>query len=87
MRLRIRRRAKKELLDIDDDATFFAVVRAILDLEANPRPRGYDKVEGQEEVYRIWVGRDWRVLYSIGVGQGELIIEAVRRKDEGTYRG
>ena len=86
MRLRIRRRAKKELLGIDDDATFFAVVKAILDLEANPRPRGYDKVEGQEEVYRIGVGRDWRVLYSIGASQDELIVEAVRRKDEGTYR-
>jgi mRNA-degrading endonuclease RelE of RelBE toxin-antitoxin system len=86
VRLRIRRRAKKELLDIDDDATFFAVVRAILDLESNPRPRRYDKVEGQEEIYRIWVGRDWRVLYSIETGKGELIIEAVRRKDEGTYR-
>jgi mRNA-degrading endonuclease RelE of RelBE toxin-antitoxin system len=86
VRLRIRRRAKKELLDIDDDATFFAVVRAILDLESNPRPRGYDKVEGQEEIYRIWVGRDWRVLYSIEAGKGDLIIEAVRRKDEGTYR-
>lgn len=86
MRLRIRRRAKKELLDIDDDATFFAMVRAILDLEANPRPRGYDKMEGQDDIYRIWVGRDWRVLYSIDAGRGELIIEAVRRKDEGTYR-
>ena len=86
MRLRIRRRAKKELLDIDDDATFFAVVKAILDLETNPRPRGYDKVEGQEEVYRIWVGRDWRVLYSTSASQGELIVEAVRRKDERTYR-
>jgi mRNA-degrading endonuclease RelE of RelBE toxin-antitoxin system len=86
VRLRIRRRAKKELLDIDDDATFFAVVRAILDLESDPRPRGYAKVEGQEEIYRIWVGRDWRVLYSIETGKGDLIIEAVRRKDEGTYR-
>lgn len=86
MRLRIRRRAKKELLDIDDDAVFFAVVRAILDLEANPRPRGYDKVEGTSEAYRIWVGRDWRVLYSIQSDRNELIIEAVRRKDEGTYR-
>ncbi len=86
MRLRIRRRAKRELLDIDDDATFFAVVRAILDLEANPRPRGYDKVEGQEEVFRIWVGRDWRVLYSINAERNELVIEAVRKKDEGTYR-
>lgn len=86
MRLRIRRRAKKELLDISDDATFFAVVRAILELEVNPRPRGYDKVEGQEEIYRIWVGRDWRVLYSINAARDELIIEAVRKKDEGTYR-
>ena len=86
MRLRIRRRAKKELLDIEDDATFFAVVRAILDLEANPRPRGYDKVEGQDEVYRIWVGRNWRVLYSIDAERNELIIEAVRKKDKETYR-
>ena len=86
MRLRIRRRAKKELLDIDDDAAFFAVVRAVLDLEGNPRPRGYAKVEGQEEVYRIWVGWDWRVLYSINPDRNELIIEAVRKKDEGTYR-
>ena len=86
MRLRIRRRAKKELLDIDDDAVFFAVVRAILDLETNPRPRGYAGVEGQEEMYRIWVGRDWRVLYSINSDRNELIIEAVRKKDEGTYR-
>ncbi|HLC41267.1 MAG TPA: type II toxin-antitoxin system RelE/ParE family toxin [Methylomirabilota bacterium] len=86
MRLRIRRRAKKELLDIDDDTTFFALVRAILDLEANPRPRGYDKVEGQDELYRIWVGRDWRVLYSINAERNELVIEAVRKKDEGTYR-
>jgi mRNA-degrading endonuclease RelE of RelBE toxin-antitoxin system len=86
LRLRIRRRAKKELLDIDDDATFFTVVRAILEFEANPRPRGYDKVEGQPEVYRIWVGRDWRVLYSIAADREEVIIEAVRKKDEKTYR-
>lgn len=86
MRLPIRRRAKRELLEIDDDATFFAVVRAVLDLEANPRPRGYAKVEGQEEIYRIWVGRDWRVPYSINADRNELIVEAVRKKDEGTYR-
>jgi len=86
VRLRIRRRAKKELLDIDDDATFFSVVRAILDLEANPRPRGYDKVEGQEDIYRIWVGRDWRILYSIDAEHNQVIIEGVRRKSKGTYR-
>ena len=58
----------------------------MLDLEANPRPRGYEKVEGQEEVYRIWVGRDRRVLYSINADRNELIIEAIKKKDEGTYR-
>lgn len=86
MRLRVRRRAKKELLEIDDDATFFAVVKAILELGENPRPRGYDKVEGQEEIYRIWVGRDWRVVYSMDAERNELTIEAVRRTDERTYR-
>jgi len=63
-------------------ATFFAIVRAILDLEANPRPRGYDKVEGGDEICRIWVGRDWRVLYSISSARNELIVEAVRRTEE-----
>jgi mRNA-degrading endonuclease RelE of RelBE toxin-antitoxin system len=86
VRLRIRRGAKKELLDIDDDTTFFAVVRAVLELGSNPRPRGYDKVEGQPELYRTWVGRDWRVLYSIAADREEITIEAVRRKDEKTYR-
>lgn len=86
MRLRVRRRAKKELLEIDDDATFFAVVKAILELGENPRPRGYGKVEGQAEIYRIWVGRDWRVVYSMDAERNELTIEAVRRKDERTYR-
>ena len=75
MRLRIRRRAKKELLDIDDDAAFFAVLKAVLDLGENPRPRGYDKVEGSEGIYRVWVGRDWRLLYSINVDGNELIID------------
>lgn len=60
-------------------------MKAILDLEANPRPRSYDKVEGQDEVYRIWVGRDWRVLYSINRDRDELVIEAMRKKDERTY--
>ena len=77
MKLRIRRRAKKELLDIDDDAAFFAVLKALLDLGENPRPRGYDKLEGSEGIYRVWVGRDWRVLYSIHPDRNELTVEAV----------
>jgi mRNA-degrading endonuclease RelE of RelBE toxin-antitoxin system len=86
VKLRIRRRAKKELLDVDDDATFFALLQAMLDLGENPRPRGYDKVEGAGGIYRIWVGRDWRLLYAIDQERSELVIEAVRKKDKTTYR-
>src|SRR3972149_2922081 len=77
---------KRVSLDIDDDAAFFAVLKALLDLGENPRPRGYDKLEGSEGIYRVWVGRDWRVLYSIHRDRNELTVEAVRKKDEGTYR-
>jgi mRNA-degrading endonuclease RelE of RelBE toxin-antitoxin system len=76
VKLRIRRRAKKELLDVDDDAIFFALVKAMLNLGENPRPRGCDKVEGAGGVYRVWVGRDWRLLYSIDQDRSELVIEA-----------
>jgi len=86
VKLRIRRRARKELLDIDDEATFFALVKAMLDLGENPRPRGYDKVEWAGGIYRVRVGRDWRLLYSIDRQRSELVIEAVRKKDESTYR-
>ncbi len=86
MKLRIRRRAKKELLDVDDDATFFALVKAMLDLGEEPRPRRYNKVKGAGGIYRVWVGRDWRLLYSIDQDRSELVIEAVRKKDESTYR-
>jgi hypothetical protein len=53
VKLRIRRRAKKELLDVDDDAIFFALVKAMLNLGENPWPRGYDKVEGAGGVYGL----------------------------------
>ncbi len=59
--------------------------RRRLDLESGPRPRGYDKSEGAEELYRIWVGRDWRGPYSIQSDRNGVAIEAVR-KDKRTYR-
>lgn len=85
LRVRFRRSAKRELFDLNDDA-FLRVARAILDLQDNPRPRGYDKVAGREDQLRIWVGRDFRVLYEVDEKEGRIIIVAVRRKDESTYK-
>lgn len=85
LRIRFRRSAKRELFDLDDDA-FLRVARAILELQENPRPRGHDKVAGQESQLRIWAGRDHRVLYELDERAARLIIVAVRKKDESTYK-
>ena len=85
LRILFRRSAKRELFDLDDE-TFLRVARAILDLQGEPRPRGYDTVAGREGLYRIWVGRDHRVLYQIDEQGQRIIIVAVRRKDESTYK-
>ena len=85
LRIRFRRSAKRELFEPEDDA-FLRVARAILDLQENPHPRGYDKVAGREDQLRIWAGRDHRVLYEVDQQAGRIIIVAVRKKDESTYR-
>jgi len=85
LRIRFRRSAKRELFELDDEA-FLRVARAILELQEDPRPRGYDKVAGREDQLRIWAGRDHRVLYEIDDKAGRIIIVAVRRKDESTYK-
>ena len=73
------------MFELDDEA-FLRVARAILELQENPRPRGYDKVAGRDDQFRIWVGRDHRVLYEIDERGQRIIIVAVRRKDESTYK-
>ena len=84
-KIRFRRSAKRELFELDDE-TFLRVARAILDLQEDPRPRGYDKVAGREDQLRIWVGRDHRVLYEIDEKTKRIVIMGVRRKDESTYK-
>ncbi len=85
LKIRFRRSAKRELFDLEDE-DFLRAARAILELQENPRPRGYDKVAGREDQLRIWAGRDVRVLYEVNEKAGRLIIVAVRRKDESTYK-
>ena len=85
LRVRFRRSAKRELFELDDEA-FLRVARVILELQEDPRPRGYDKVAGRDDQLRIWAGRDHRVLYEIDDTAGRIIIVAVRRKDESTYK-
>ena len=61
-RVAVKRSAEREM-DRLGKAIFGRVTRAILSLEADPRPHGCTKLRGLEE-YRIRVG-DYRVLYTI----------------------
>jgi mRNA-degrading endonuclease RelE of RelBE toxin-antitoxin system len=85
VKIRFRRSAKRELFELDDE-TFLRVARAILELQEDPRPRGYDKVAGREDQCRIWTARDHRILYEIDKKAGRIIIVGVRRKDETPYK-
>lgn len=59
----IHRKAERVLKRLDGD-TLERIRRAIGGLASEPRPIGYKKLSGYENLYRIRVG-DWRIIYAI----------------------
>jgi len=57
------------------------IVRASEALEANPRPPGSAKLQGEDDLYRIRAG-DWRIVYQIRDDQLlVLIVRVGHRRD------
>ena len=55
-----------------------------MNLGANPRPRGWELLEGKRNISRIWVGRRYRVVYKIDDKKKTIVvIKAATR--EGVY--
>lgn len=78
--IEISRTAEKQLRELSDDDQL-RVVRTVLSLAEEPRPRGSRKLSGYDDVFRIRVVR-FRVLYS--VSDSRLIILVLKigqRKD------
>ena len=76
----IKRTAQKQILKLPK-AYFEKVKNAILALENNPRPHGYIKLKGADNIYRIRVG-SYRIVYSIEDGMLTVFIFDVDdRKD------
>ncbi len=59
----IHRKAEKTLRRLHGDM-LERTRRTIRSLETDPRPSGYKKVAGFDNLYRIRVG-DWRIIYTI----------------------
>ena len=58
-------RSAEKFLRALTDKRLYLRLREVLDaLEANPRPVGYIKLQGDDELYRVRVG-DYRIIYQI----------------------
>jgi mRNA interferase RelE/StbE len=80
-RVLIKPSAAKEIEAVDQKKDRQRIVAGIRSLGDDPRPPGCEKLAGEDDRYRIRVGR-YRVIYS--VGNGELLVVVVRvghRKD------
>ena len=80
-RVLIKASAAKEIEAVDPKKDRQRIVAAIRSLADDPRPAGCEKLAGEDDRYRIRVGR-YRIIYSIG--DDELLVFVVRighRKD------
>lgn len=59
----IHRKAERVLKRLDGDL-LERIRQAIRGLATEPRPIGYKKLTGYENLYRVRVG-DWRIIYAI----------------------
>ena len=66
MRIHVKKSARKELLKLPDNILIKAF-KIILSLSENPYPRGYDKVEGKENQLRLWIDKNYRILYEVTI--------------------
>lgn len=59
-----------------------SVIKHLLELEINPRPKGVKKLE--QNIYRIRIGR-YRVIYEINDKDKLVVVTKVAKRDESTY--
>ena len=80
-RVLIKPSAAKEIEAVDQKRDRKRIVARILALENEPRPIGCEKLAGQNDRYRIRIGR-YRVVYSIADDElVVLIVQVADRKD------
>jgi mRNA interferase RelE/StbE len=79
----IHRKAERVLKRLDGDM-LERIRRAIRGLASEPRPPGYKKLTGYENLYRTRVG-DWRIIYAIEDDQLIILVLEISSRG-GAYR-
>ena len=77
-RVLIKPSAAREIEAVDQKRDRQRIVARILDLATDPRPAGSEKLAGEEDRYRIRVGR-YRIVYSIA--DEDLVVLVIRVAD------
>jgi len=81
--IEISRTAERQLKKLAEEDQL-RVVRAMLALTEEPRPRGSRKLTGYDDVFRIRVGR-FRVLYSVSDARLVILVLKIGHRRDG-YR-
>lgn len=85
MNIRIKASARRDLLKLPD-AVLIRAFRTILQIKDHPYPRGFRRVRGRRDAFRVWIDRNYRVLYEVDADAGCIDIFHVGLKNESTYR-
>ena len=74
------------LLDVIKKTTLIKTFRAILQIKDAPYPRGFKVVRGQKDRLRIWIDRNYRMIYEVDSDAEVIDIAYIGTKREDTYR-
>jgi len=82
MSVRLSKSAEKEVLTLNEPI-LSKIIEKLSILESKPLPRGYKKLKGFSDLYRVRVG-DYRIVYSLNVG--DIVVLRVRHRKK-VYAG
>ncbi len=84
-RVELTPRAVKDIKNLPNDARR-KVLKTLEVLQKAPRPRDVEKLQENPAFWRLWIGRDHRMIYTID-DEKKLIVVALVRNRKDAYRG